>query len=382
MLKLKNAVNSFVLTKKKFDKKKNKKKTIRMRGGGVFSFGKKTPEQQKKIDEQKEKENYRKQRKINEDNVEKILKALEKAIQRDFDNCLVGLDKALPNQTSPDSKIIFHKAKIHIPVVRENLNNVENLIKNFSYSKSLRNSLIDDIKKKRDDLKVKQTALNQITLEDKDVPPGIREVYTPEDINEASEVSNIFKLIHFDDKGGISKIDYEKISQTVKEANNKYKYFLELVENARKSNPRERTSMLSRVSSRFSFGKKSVKPLAQDTEAVKTLDPASGPPPPPPPPPKALNPPPASGPPLDPASRSVNPPPSPPPPAEAVKSGTSVGQSVGQREFSVTTKPGCNTNSCDVHITQKGITQKDITQNGGSRKSKRSKTLKGGRRRR
>ena len=375
MLKLKNAVNSFVLTKKKFDKKKNKKKTRRMRGGGVFSFGKKTPEQQKKIDEKKEKEKKRRQNIIDKQKGEKILKALEKAIQRDFDNCLVGLDKALPNKTSPDSKIIFHKAKIHIPVVRENLNNVEVVIKKFTENITLRDSLLKDIKKKRDDLAIKESSLNLINLGDEDVPQVIKNVYKKESIEAASEVSKIIKLIVLNAEGEISEIHEEKISQTVKEANDEYKYFLELVENARKSNPRERTSMLSRVSSRFSFGKKSVKPQAQDTKAVKPLDPASGPPP--PPPPKALNPPPASGPPLDPASRSVNPPPPPPKAGEALKSGPSVGQSVGQREFSVTTKPGCTPISCDAHITQK-----DITQNGGSRKSKRSKTLKGGRRRR
>ena len=354
MLKLKNAVNSFVLTKKKFDKKKNKKKTRRMRGG-VFGFGKKTPEQQQQIEQQKQDKKKREQNIIYQKKGEKILNALKKAINNDYTHCLDGLDKALANETKPDSKIIFHKAKIHIPVVRENLNKVEDVIKKFTENTKLRDSLIEDIKKKKDDLDIKYRALTEINLEDKDVPQGIKQVYKGESIEDASEVSNILKLIVLNAEGEISEIHEEKISEKATESNNKYKYFLGLVETARKSNPRVTKSMMSG----FSFGTKSA--TKPDASVPVEPPPASGPPPPPAPVPKAVNPP------LVPASRPVNPPP-PPKAAEAVKSGSSV----GQREFTVTTEAGCTPKSCKALITQKG----------GSRKSKRSKTLKGGRRRR
>jgi hypothetical protein len=144
MLKLKNAVNSFILTKKKFDKKK--KKTRRMRGGATTV--------------KKTKEEIAKEAKEAKD-LKTLLDALKIAMQHEYDNCLDGLDKANNDKQSPESKIIFHKAIIHIPIVISHLSRLKEIIEVrddtifFNTNKDLRTSLTEKIKKKLDNLEVK-----------------------------------------------------------------------------------------------------------------------------------------------------------------------------------------------------------------------------------
>lgn len=349
MLKLKNAVNSFVLTKKIFDKKKNKKKTRRMRGG-MFTT---------------------------QNTEQKLLYALKSAILNEYNNCLLGLKGALQSTSKITSQTIINKCRIHIPVVLNNLKAVKDILNQLEsnkekdisnassrerFAKQIKGTkqristanttlkIIKDIKKDIEEkvgyLKVQENSI-KISGIQPELPELIKEIYTSERIKESSEVLKLLTL--FDNTGKLKPFnDDSKIIQYSKEAKEKYASFLKEVSISEKSTPREKPRSI------FSFGSKSVSKSDASTPPAPAPPPASGPPP---------------------ASVSVNPPPvpkavKPPPPkvAEAVKSGPSV----GEREFSVTTKPGCNPKSCDVHITQKG----------GSRKSKRSKTLKGGRRRR
>ena len=377
MLKLENAVNSFVLTKKIFDKKKRKKivdkkkkKTRRMRGGAAVTTGgpgggaavttggpggpaavttggppaqapkksrfnlfgtkQKTPEEKEAIKEA-----------IKKAKEAKILDALKIAIQTEYDNCLVGLETALKDQQNPKSKIIFHKAIIHIPIVIEHLNLAKNKNDTFTINQKLIDDLNRDIKRKIEFLEVKKNELNRLKtknyLKDDDFPEGIKEVYTPDKIKEASVIKKISKLITNDSTGAIV-VDDAQIPNKIRDAKKEYADFLELVENARKSIPQDRKPSF------FSFGS-SARPASTSGGQGEAMQPKT----------------------------TVG------PKAPAGQGSTEVSVSgpagpvfkIGGLSYKATTDPDCTANKCVVTV-----------QKGGSRKSKRSKTLKGGRRRR
>lgn len=369
MLKLENAVNSFVLTKKIFDKKKKKKivdkkkkKTRRMRGGaavtteapgpggagpaaaqkkrGISSFFTRNPKTKEEIATAKENAKAKAKE-------AKILDALKTAIQTEYDNCLVGLDYALKDQQNPKSKIIFHKAKIHIPIVIEHFEIVKTKINTFTTNQTLRDNLNNDIKRKLSFLEVKKNELNRLKdLKDSDFPEGIKDVYTPDKINGVSVIKKILGL--FDATG---YIDYAQIPNKISEAKKEYADFLELVENAKKSIAQDRKPSF------FSL-RSSARPPSTSGDQVAATQGA--------------------------ATQSATTEPKP-----TVSQGSTVptagqgstevsvsgpaGQvfTIGQVSYKATTDSGCSSKKCVVTV-----------QKGGSRKSKRSKTLKGGRRRR
>ena len=364
MLKLENAVNSFVLTKKIFDKKKKKKivdkkkkKTRRMRGGAVTTGGPPAqapaavttggpPAQAPKKSRPnlfgtKQKTPEEKQQAIQKAKEAKILDALKIAIQTEYDNCLVGLETALRDQQNPKSKIIFHKAIIHIPIVIEHLNLAKNKNDTFTNNQKLIDDLNRDIKRKIEFLEVKKNELNRLKtknyLKDDDFPEGIKEAYNPDKIKEASVIKKILGIIN-----ATGAIDYAQIPNKIRDAKKEYADFLELVENARKSIPRDRKPSF------FSFGSSARPASTTGDQAAATQGAATQ--------------------------------------GEAMQPKTTAGQGstevsvsgpagpvfkIGGLSYKVTTEPDCTTNKCVVTV-----------QKGGSRKSKRSKTLKGGRRRR
>ena len=349
MLKLKNAVNSFLLTKKKFDKKKKKKKkTRRMRGGATTV---KTKEEKAK--EAKVAKEAIAKAKAKEEKEKKILNALEKAIFNEYNHCLNKLEDALNDGQNPKSKITFHKVLIQIPVLLRHLDQVQDKIKTINTN--LKTKLIENIEKKRGFLQNKDRSLKKLItegkLKDSDFPEGIKAVYKPESIKAASEVLILLNLF-FDPDGNvkpISNID-DSIKEASSSAENKYNAFLDLVKDAKMSVPKDKKSWFS-----FSSNPASTPQVHADPKVVTVPQVSSG------------------------AELSAIP---------QVPSGAEVssvkqisvdgpaGQvfKIGKIPYKATTDPECTTQKCVVTV--------EKVQSGGARKSKRSKTLKGGRRRR
>jgi len=311
MLKLKRAVNSFVLTKKKF-------KNRRMRGGAqsgpagaaagpakgkrtfLNPFGSvtKTPDQLIK---------------------DKLIKTLIYAINADFDNCLTGIDKALKNISDPTSIVRLKKGNIHIPVTTDNINAAKERIATFGGENP---QMEKELTKIKTEIEEKLVQLNRYKIEittflnktyktdiEKELSDLIKEKYTTEKIKSLSEVTKILGLF---DKVGKTDLTVELIDKTSKYAKKEYKAFTDEILDDEKKEPREARSM-------FSFRSKAPVPVTNPSQEVK----------------------------------------------------------LNKMEFSVTTNPECTPQNCVATIVQKG----------GARKSKRSKmerskTLKGGRRRR
>ncbi len=344
MLKLKNAVNSFILTKKKFDKKK--KKTRRMRGGATTV---KTKEQKAK--EAKE----AKEAKAKEAKEAKILNSLEKAISKEYDYCLNKLEDALNDGQNPKSKITFHKVLIQIPVLLGHLKQVQDKIKTINTNVNLKTKLIENIEKKRGFLQNKQRSLNKLKtegkLKDSDFPEGIKAVYKPESIEAASEVLILLNLF-FEPDGKVKRINNidDSIKQASSSAENKYNAFLELVKDAKMSVPKDKKSWFS-----FSSNPASTPQVPADTKVVTVPQVSSG---------TEL-----SAIPQVPSGAEVS-------SAKQVSVDGPAGQvfKIGKIPYKATTDPECTTQKCIVTV--------EKVQSGGARKSKRSKTLKGGRRRR
>ncbi len=318
MLKLKRAVNSFVLTKKKF-------KNRRMRGGaatgpagpvtGKKSFlnrfrstakppaagpakGKrtflnpfgsvtKTPEQLIK---------------------DKLIKALVSAINEDYNNCLIGIDKALRNKSDPTSINRLKKGRLHIPITIENINAAKARIATFvADNREELEKIEKDIQEKLDNLKNSNNGISQSGIDDV-FPVMIQEIYTDANIRSLSEVTKILGLF---DKLGTPDLTVPLIDKTSKDARSAYKVFLEKVSSAEKLQPREARSI-------FSSKPKQTAPVTNPLHEVV----------------------------------------------------------IGEKTFKVVTDKDCTSKRCVATI-----------QSGGARKSKRSKrerskTLKGGRRRR
>jgi len=227
MLKLKRAVNSFVLTKKKFKK-------IRMRGGatngpaaaagpaagppkssffGRFRSAPKTPEQLIK---------------------DKLIKALVSAINEDYNNCLIGIDKALKNVSDPTSIVRLKKGRLHIPITIKNINVAKEKIGSFvednrDLVKELE-KIETDIQEKLENLKNSNNAISQSGIDDV-FPVMIKEIYTDANIRSLSEVTKILGLFA---KVGTTDLTVALIDKTSKDAKKEYKVFLEKVSSAEK----------------------------------------------------------------------------------------------------------------------------------------------------
>ena len=326
MLKLKNAVNSFVLTKKKYKKR-------RMRGGAAegssegsaappavaaasavaappaargsflnrFRSTKKTPDQI-----------------IND----KLIKTLVYAINAEYDNCLLGIDKALKNKSDPVSINTLKKGRLHIPIVIDNITKAkENFDSSENKNKDLQ-KIITEIENKLGNLTNYQTAISQSGLDD-DFPVLIKDIYTEDKIRSLSEVTKILDLF------GQSNLTVALIDKTSKDAKSEYKAFLEGVSRAEKLQPTEARSSM------FSFGRKPSTPV---TSAPVT--------------------------------------------STAVTSTPVKSTLLDKMTFTVTTQDGCKSDGCVAKITQAGGSRKSKRTKRTRSKRARSKTLKGGRRRR
>jgi len=323
MLKLKRAVNSFVLTKKKF-------KNRRMRGGATtgpppaakqsflsrFSRTAKTPAAAAAGPAKRSLLNPFGSTKSPEQlKNDKLIKALVSAINEDYNNCLIGIDKALRNKSDPTSINRLKKGRLHIPITIENINAAKARIETFKTTNKQMEKELEkiekDIQEKLDNLKNSNNGISQSGIDDV-FPVMIQEIYTEDNIRSLSEVTKILVLF---DKLGTPDLTVALIDKTSKDVRSAYKVFLEKVSSAEKLQPREARSM-------FSFRSKAPAPVTPVTT-----------------------------------------------PFQEVK--------LNKMEFSVTTGPECTPKNCVATIVQKG----------GARKSKRSKrerpkTLKGGRRRR
>ena len=335
MLKLKNAVNSFVLTKKKYKKR-------RMRGGAAegssegsavvapppvppavgappaasavaappaargsflnrFRSTKKTPDQI-----------------INE----KLIKTLVYAINAEYDNCLLGIDKALKNKSDPVSINTLKKGRLHIPIVIANITKAKDKFETFGSENKDLQKIITEIENKLGNLTNYQTAISQSGLDD-DFPVLIKDIYTEDKIRSLSEVTKILDLF------GQSNLTVALIDKTSKDAKSEYKAFLEGVSRAEKLQPTEARSSM------FSFGRKPSTPV---TSAPVTSAPVT--------------------------STLLN-----------------------KMTFTVKTQEGCKSDGCVAKITQAGgsrkskRTKRELSKRTRSKRA-RSKTLKGGRRRR
>jgi hypothetical protein len=219
MLKLKKAVNSFVLTKKKFKKR-------HMRGG---MFGRsKTKE-------------------------EKLLIALKTAIDNDYKNCLSVIDKVfkdIKKGTSNPSNIIFlYKKKIHIPVVIENLNAVKEKMGTFTPAQGPLSKLKEDITKFVDAKLIEMNSVKDeidATLATSSPANSVQlsPMFTTEKISESSEIKKILELLVIEG-GTIKDFQESQIAVKVKEAKDLYKAFLQEVSNAEKPQTGETRSMFS-----------------------------------------------------------------------------------------------------------------------------------------
>lgn len=333
MLKLKRAVNSFVLTKKKFKKR-------RMRGGAAtgpaagpaaglptgpaaakpsflsrFTRTAKTPAAAAAGPVTGKKSflsRFTRTTKTPEQLIkDKLIKALVSAINEDYNNCLIGIDKALRNKSDPTSINRLKKGRLHIPITIENINAAKARIATFGADnrdlvKELE-KIETDIQTKLENLKNSKTAISQSGIDDV-FPVMIQEIYTEANIRSLSEVTKILELF---DKLGTPDLTVALIDKTSKDARSAYKVFLEKVSSAEKLQPREARSI-------FSSKPKQTAPVTNPLHEVV----------------------------------------------------------IGEKTFKVVTDKDCTSKRCVATI-----------QSGGARKSKRSKrerskTLKGGRRRR
>ena len=321
MLKLKNAVNSFVLTKKKYKKR-------RMRGGAAegssegsavvagpavgappappavaappaargsflnrFRSTKKTPDQI-----------------IND----KLIKTLVYAINAEYDNCLLGIDKALKNKSDPVSINTLKKGRLHIPIVIANITKAKDKFETFGSENKDLQKIITEIENKLGNLTNYQTAISGSGLDD-DFPVLIKDIYTEDKIRSLSEVTKILDLF------GQSNLTVALIDKTSKDAKSEYKAFLEGVSRAEKLQPTEARSSM------FSFGRKPSTPVTS-APVTSTL--------------------------------------------------------LNKMTFTVKTQEGCKSTGCVAKITQAGGSRKSKRTKRTRSKRARSKTLKGGRRRR
>lgn len=238
MLKLKNAVNSFIITKKIMNKKK---KTRRMRGGMGMFRKTKTPEEVKLINENLIKEKMAKA-------LISLIKALITAIKTDYDNCLLGIDKALKTKSEPNSIDILKKGRVHIPIVIENITKAKLKVENFkpNYPNAVKEfeNLENYIQEKLKYLEINKNLIAQSGIDDV-FPETIKDIYTEADIRPLSEVTKILILF---DKVDTPELTVDLIDKTSKDANTAYKAFLEKVSKAESPSKGKGSSMFSFLS--------------------------------------------------------------------------------------------------------------------------------------
>jgi hypothetical protein len=196
MLKLKHAVNSFVITKKKFNKNK------RMRGGAEAA----------------------------EPKVKPLFDALTEAIETEFKNCTEGIDDALRSK-SAENTILLNKKRILIPILITDLKQVSEMmgqITDIALS-GLKTNIKENIVEK---LKVLEPKLIEIEGGgiDAELPESIKTIYTSVNISPLSRIKKILAL--FDIKGDtivpVENIE-EVVREEVRKANTEYQEFLDKV---------------------------------------------------------------------------------------------------------------------------------------------------------
>jgi len=205
MLKLKHAVNSFVITKKKFNKNK------RMRGGAAAAA---------KVAA-----------------VKPLFGALTEAIETEFKNCTEGIDDALQTE-SAENKILLNKKRILIPILLDDFDLVQQKIPDSKITDEslnlLRQTILINIVNKTEPLNNELAKIEAYGI-DPQLPDPIKDIYTSDNISPLSRIKKILAL--FDIKGG-TIVPVENIEQVVREAvteaNTKYQEFLDQV--AAKSN--------------------------------------------------------------------------------------------------------------------------------------------------
>jgi hypothetical protein len=193
MLKLKHAVNSFVITKKKFNKNK------RMRGGAA--------------QEQVEAKVVA---------VKPLFDALTKAIDEEFENCTQGIDQALSTK-SPDDIILLNKKRIFIKILLHDLDAVQQKM----------NEIIDT---SLGDLK--QTLLSKSVDQKRSLETNLEKIEGPvkplPDLTDLYPLSRIKKILDLFVINDGTIVPVENIEQLVTKENTEYQTFLDQV--AAKSN--------------------------------------------------------------------------------------------------------------------------------------------------
>jgi hypothetical protein len=187
MLKLKHAVNSFVITKKKFNKNK------RMRGGAAQGQAVKVAA------------------------VKQLFDALTKAIDEEFENCTQGIDDALQSE-SPENTILLNKKRIFIKILLHDLEAVLQKM-NEIIDTSLRDLIQKFLSKSVEQKTSLETNLAKIEVS---VKPLL-------DLNDLYPLSRIKKILDlFVINGGSIEV-VENIEQLVTKENTKYQAFLDQV---------------------------------------------------------------------------------------------------------------------------------------------------------
>jgi len=211
MLKLKHAVNSFVITKKKFNKNK------RMRGGAQAAAAV-TAEAAAAA-------------KVAA--VKPLFGALTDAIETEFKNCTEGIDDALQTK-SAENKILLNKKRILIPILLDDFDLVQQKIPDSKITDEslnlLRQTILINIVNKTEPLNTQLAKIEAYGI-NPELPDPIKDIYTSDNISPLSRIKKILALFVIKD-GTI--VPVENIEEAVREANTKYQAFLDQV--AAKSN--------------------------------------------------------------------------------------------------------------------------------------------------
>jgi len=205
MLKLKHAVNSFVITKKKFNKNK------RMRGGAAQG---QAAEAAAKVAA-----------------VKPLFDALTKAIETEFTNCTEGIDDALQSE-SAENIILLNKKRILIPILITDLNQVSEMMGKISDMalSGLKTNITENIVNKTEPLNTQLAKIEAYGIVPT-LPESIKTIYTSENISPLSRIKKILALFDIKD-GTINPV--ENIEETVTKANTDYQTFLKQVIEAEK----------------------------------------------------------------------------------------------------------------------------------------------------
>jgi len=201
MLKLKHAVNSFVITKKKFNKNK------RMRGGAQAAVTAEAAAAAKVAA------------------VKPLFGALTEAIETEFKNCTEGIDDALQTE-SAENKILLNKKRILITILLHDLDVVE---QKMSDSKITDKSL-DDIKQMV--IGNTKTRYENLKSELAKIEASVNKPLP--DLTDLSPLSRIKKILALFVINDGTIVPVENIEQAVTNANTKYQIFLDQVNEAEK----------------------------------------------------------------------------------------------------------------------------------------------------